>query len=108
MTRGIEAGRQSGPGMVLLLLLEPRGAILGAETSHYTAAGISGLNSSADWEPVDCIFYRIPIEKKLLKTGRNKQGVRSEFNEIRWMFLVELNLLRSKYLTLAFGTRTLR
>lgn len=49
------------PAELLLLLLGLRGAILGAETSHYTAAGISGLNSIADWEPVDCIFYRIPI-----------------------------------------------
>lgn len=57
-------------GFCMLLLLEPRGAILGAETSHYTAAGISGLNSSADCESVDCIFYRIPIENAK-KTGQN-------------------------------------
>ena len=63
LIRGAGAGRLSGPGIAwLLLLLEPAGAILGTETGHYTAAGVSGLNSSADWEPVDCNFYRITIE----------------------------------------------
>lgn len=60
--RALRLIRGAGSGR-LLLLLEPEGAILGAETSHYTAAGVSGLNSSADWEPVDCNFYRITIER---------------------------------------------
>lgn len=47
--------------------LEPRGAALEAETSHYTAAGISGLNSSADWEALDCIFYRMTIERPYIE-----------------------------------------
>lgn len=47
-----------------LLPPKPGGAILGVETGHYAvaAAGISGLNSCADWESLDCNFYRITIE----------------------------------------------
>ena len=51
--------------------LEPEGAILGAGTSHYRAAGVSGLNSSADWEPVDCNFYRITMER--IREGKESQ-----------------------------------
>lgn len=57
---------------LLLLLLEPRGAILGAKAGHYAAAGILGLNSSADWEPVDCIFYTIPIEEENAPNGTKR------------------------------------
>lgn len=66
LIRGWRAGRLSGPGTACCwsrAAWEPGGAILGAETRHYTAAGVSGLNSSADWESVDCNFYRITIER---------------------------------------------
>lgn len=52
----------------------PKGATLEAETSHYSApaAGISGLNSSADWEALDCIFYRITIERPCVEEPQRR------------------------------------
>lgn len=56
--------------------LEPKGATLEAETSHYAAAsaaaGISGLNSSADWGALDCIFYRITIERPYIEQSQRR------------------------------------
>lgn len=53
--------------------LEPKGATLEAETSHYAAAaGISGLNSSADWGALDCIFYRITIERPYVEQEQRR------------------------------------
>lgn len=57
--------------------LEPKGATLEAETSHYAAAasaaaGISGLNSSADWGALDCIFYRITIERPYMEQSQGR------------------------------------
>lgn len=57
--------------------LEPKGATVEAETSHYVAAasaaaGISGLNSSADWGAPDCIFYRITIERPYMEQSHRR------------------------------------
>lgn len=48
-----------------------------AETSHYAAAasaaaGISGLNSIADWGALDCIFYRITIERPYMEQSHRR------------------------------------
>lgn len=80
LIRGAGAGRLSGPST------EPAGA--NREHSHYTAAGVSGLNSSADWKPVDCNSYR--ITKGGGKNETRLNAICSKYNKIKG-FSKELN-----------------
>ena len=79
LIRGAGVGMLSGPGT------EPTGV---NREHSLTAAGVSGLNSSADWKPVDCNSYRITKGRKKNKTRLN--AIYSKYNKIK-RFSKELN-----------------
>lgn len=77
LKRVFGAGRLSGPGMAAAFW-SPEGPYWKQRQAIILLAGISGLNSSADWEPVDCIVYRITIENTLIKKQEKKTSLKHD------------------------------